>query len=372
MVIYWPKMVEAHIAHPAVGQAHGEEEKIKEDEVWTWRPGHIHYRQSILRWELRQTVVSLRTREDGTLSDLHLDTSVQCVSQLSGTPVLSCTFRGAHFMEETGVFHACASERTQDSDAGMMSVCAIPPDGTFELVRYVSKARGPHSAAASPVGPRQARGVVASESTVDSPHAAAAMAQTRLPVQLCAVAREFQDDQLFALHVRLRIAEGYTQLRQVRCVIPLHPHCRPGSVQLNASSGRAQVEVAEEGRATGAHNNLVSWEFERVGAQTGNTERDERIECGGEATLDVQCAIAAPLIVFPYHLIIAEDMRSVCVPAESLAIDQALWQKWNSAVSGLLKLDELKKPFPQDKTSAKNQYVTLLDPNQPALARIFD
>jgi hypothetical protein len=172
-------------------------------------------------------------------------------------------------------------------------------------------------------------------------------------VQLCAVAREFQDGQLFALHVRLRIAEGYTQLRQVRCAIPLHPHCRPGSVQLNASSGRAQVEVAEEGRATGAHNTLVSWEFERVGAQTGNTERDERIECGGEATLDVQCSIAAPLIVFPYHLITAEDMRPACVPAESLAIDQALWQKWNSAVSGLLKLDELKKPFPQDRTVIK-------------------
>jgi hypothetical protein len=73
-----------------------------------------------------------------------------------------------------------------------------------------------------------------------------------------------------------------------------------------------------------------------VGAQTGNTERDERIECGGEATLDVQCSIAAPLIFFPYHLITAEDMRPACVLAELLAIDLALWQKWNSAVSGLL------------------------------------
>ena len=296
---------------------------------------------------------------------------MQCASQLSGTPVLHCTFGGAHFMADTGAFHECAAERTHDAGAGTMSVCAIPPDGTFELVRYVSRAQYPRAAAVGPRGPgQQSQGAGgagaageagAAESAVDSAQAAAALAQTRLPVQVCAVAREFQDDQLFSVHVRLRIAEGYTQLRQVRCIIAVHPNCRPGSVQVHASSGRAQVEMVKEGNATGAHNSVVSWELERVGAQTGNTQRDERIECEGEATLDVQCAITAPLIAFPYHVVTAEDVRPDCIPADSLEIDQTLWQKWNSAVRGLLQLDELKKPFPQDRTAGKAHHRRNLD-----------
>ena len=62
-----------------------------------WRQCNIQYRNNMLRWSFHQTAVSVRVQEDGKISQLHLDTSVHGISQLSGTPVLGLTFKGAHF-----------------------------------------------------------------------------------------------------------------------------------------------------------------------------------------------------------------------------------------------------------------------------------
>lgn len=246
-------------------------------------------------------------------------------------------------MAENGCFHEGVSVRRpdgptiRDGTEANLTMALIPPDGTFEIVRYVAKAQAPHG-----TGDRCETG-------------SGALLQTRLPISICTFANERQEGQLFCLHVRLRITEEYTQLRQIRCIIPLHPNCRPGSVQIKAGAGRAQVELVEEGQVTGAHNSVVSWEIEAVGAQTGNIEEKERIECGQEATLDIECAIAAPLILFPYHPVTGDDSRPTCIPADSLLVDLSLWKKWNDMVISLHKLDEMKRPFPRDRTSAKMQ-----------------
>jgi hypothetical protein len=292
----------------------------------------------------------MRVREDGSLSSVHLETSVAVACQLSGTPVLSCTFHGAHYMAENGRFHDCVSERRPGAEHGSLSVYAIPPDGNFELVRYTSKAQAPLALA------RTSDHYVGDTLVGDNDaNTLAVLTQTRLPIAVFAFSNEKQEGQLFDLHVRMRITEEYKLLRQVRCIVPLHPNCRPGSVRITASLGRAQVEWVAEGKATGKHNSVVSWEIETVGAQTGHTEEHERIECEQEATLDIQCAIAAPFIAFPYHLITGEETRPTCVPADSLLEDTGLWQKWNDMIRSLHKLDEQKKPFPRDRTSSKLQ-----------------
>jgi len=249
-------------------------------------------------------------------------------------------------MAEHGCFHECVSERRPSSD-GEVSMDALPPDGAFELVRYVSKVQAPHADRNDEADAGEAgRGVIAR----------AVIAQTRLPIAICTFAHELQDGKLFSLHVRLRIAEEYTQLRQVRCLIPLHPNCRPGSVQIKASSGRAQVESVDAGQATSrVHTSVVSWEIDTIGKQTANVEEKERIECDREATLDIECAIAKPFFVFPYHLVTGDDSRPACVPADSLVVDQQLWKKWNDMITSLHTLDEIKKPFPRDRTASKMQ-----------------
>jgi len=295
-----------------------------------WRPGHIQYRNSMLRWSLRETAVSMRVRQDSTLSSVALDTAVQGVCQLSGTPVLSCTFVGAHSMAQ-GRFHECVAERpTAGEGDGLIKICVIPPDGHFELVHYTTAARDRHP---------EAHGEPS------------ALLRTLLPVEVCSFPSEKNGGQLFCLHTRLRIRPEFQQLRSVRCISPLHPNCRPGSMHVQASIGRAQV--LEDGDTFGGGRSfLVSWELASVGGQTGNTQEHERIECSYEAFLDVQCAIAGPFFSFPYATI-TEQSRPDCVPAESLAVDQGLWQIWNSIVDNLHTLDEIKKPFPRDRTSSK-------------------
>lgn len=339
-------------------QDHASEQKSPEELVVAraathgmhWRPGHIQYRNSILRWSLLQRAASIRVREGGSLSSVHLETSVECSSQLSGTPVLSCTFTGAHFMAENGRFHDCVSERRPSAEHGNLSIYAIPPDGNFELVRYTSEAQVPLAVAHT--GDHYAGDALVSGN--DS-NALAVLTQTRLPIAVFAFSNEKQEGRLFDLHVRMRITEEYTLLRQVRCIVPLHPNCRPGSVRITASLGRAQVEWVGDGKATGKHHSVVSWEIETVGTLTGHTEEHERIECNQEATLDIECAIAAPFIVFPHHVITGEENRPACVPEDSLREDRGLWQQWNDIIKNLHKLDEQKKPFPRDRTSSKLQ-----------------
>lgn len=310
-----------------------------------WRPGHVQYRNSMLRWSLHQTAVCARARQSATiqsdgsghfenlaLSSVDLETSVRCGCQLSGTPVVSCTFRAAHCMTD-GNFHECVSERQSAGD-GTMTVCAIPPDGESELVRYST---------AAPAG----AGAMAQAEL-------SALARTRLPLEVCTYASERENGRLFFLHARLRLGQGFQQLRNVRCVLPLHPRCQPGSVRVQANVGRAQVH-GEDTMIAGGSTCQVLWELANVGNQTGYTQEHERIECEYEAVLDVQCAISGPFILFPYHLITREQDRPGCVPAESLAADCNLWSIWNNIVGNLHKLDEMKRPFPRDRTSSKMQ-----------------
>ena len=295
-----------------------------------WRTGHIQYRIKMLRWSLCESAVSVRVRQDSTLSSVALETAVKGACQLSGTPVLVCTFVGAHSMPH-GRFHECVAERPPAGEGdGLIKIYTIPPDGHFELVHYTTAARD------RPAG------------ALEEP---SALSRTLLPVEVCTFPSEKDGGRLFCLHARLRIRPEFQQLRGVRCIFPLHPHCRPGSVHVQASIGRAQVL---DGDALGGRLCLVSWELASVGGQTGNTQEHERIECSYEAFLDVQCAIAGSFISFPYETI-AEQSRPDCVPAESLAVDQGLWRIWNSIVDNLHNLDEMKKPFPRDRTSSKLQ-----------------
>lgn len=325
-----------------------------------WRPGHVQYRNNMLRWYLYQTVISVRARHNTTilsdgsghiqspaLSNVHLETSVRCVCQLSGTPVVSCTFRDAHGMKD-GDFNECVSERRSASD-GTMAVFTIPPDGDFELVHYSMNAKLQEACGLD----GDAVGTTDAARDLEGP-GLLALAQTRLPLEVCSYASERENGRLFSLHARLRIGQGFQQLRNIRCVLPLHPHCQPGSVHLHPSIGRAQV-LDDDVTNIGGHSRLVIWELASVGQQTGYTQENERIECAYEAFLDVQCAISGPLILFPYHVITGEQNRPESVPAESLATDCNLWTIWNDIIGNLHRLDEMKKPFPRDRTSEKTQ-----------------
>jgi hypothetical protein len=418
------------------------------------RPYHIQYRHNTLRWSLYQNAVSMRVREDGTICSFHFQTSVRCVCQLGGTPVIRCMFKGAHFMAENGHFHDCVSERRPCTELGDVKVFAIPPDGTFELVHYTSRAHLPHHDNLSlhlqsvlGANALSNQGDTLENATADA-STLAALSLMRCPVTLCTFANEMKGGQLFSMHVRLQISKEYRQMRQVRCVIPLHPNCLPGSVTIIANRGRALVErrdrkemvmqsepfvhdvgkqrryqnflqhrdtgrvmlecrelgmspdechrerlefenmstatfarllpkpdaqdsCAGEDPAVWGHDNVVSWEIESVGKQTGHTESFERIECDQEATLDIKGAIAAPLIVFPYHQITGEESRVACVPADSLVIDQPLWQTWNLTMAGLHKLDDIKRPFPRDRNSTRlQQRAHLLELKELAESRI--
>jgi hypothetical protein len=60
-----------------------------------------------------------------------------------------------------------------------------------------------------------------------------------------------------------------------------------------------------------------------------------------------------------------------CVPADSLVIDQPLWQTWNLTMAGLHKLDDIKRPFPRDRNSTRlQQRAHLLELKELAESRI--
>ena len=309
-----------------------------------WRQCNIQYRNNMLRWSFHQTAVSVRVQEDGKISQLHLDTSVHGISQLSGTPVLGLTFKGAHFMGD-GFFHECASNRRPDTKQGVMKICAIPPDGNFQLVRYATVAGQPHIAQHEASQKKSPDAELVEDDSLKT-----VLTQTQLPVTVCTIAQEEGNGVLFRLHAKLSITEEFKQVRKVRCVFPLHPNCRPGSSQIKTSSGRAQFQSV-----TDAATSVVLWEIERVGKQTGYTEERESIECEREAILDVTCAITGPLMAFPYHQINGEETRPQCIPAESLVADQNLWKKWNMIIGSLHILDDIKKPFLRDRTPEKTQ-----------------
>ncbi|MGB1594570.1 MAG: hypothetical protein ACPIOQ_17575 [Promethearchaeia archaeon] len=306
-----------------------------------WRKCHITYRNSVIRWALCQAAVSARVRADGSLSHIHLETAVRAICQLSGTPVVSCTFVGAHFMAENGHFHQSAAQRRPGPESGCLSVCGIPPDGLFEMVRYTFQAGTVHSGSPSSHDLTRQK----------HPDEAETLSITRLPVSICAFARERQEGHLFSLHVRLRITEDYKQIRRVRCVVPLHPSCLTGSIQMKTSAGRAQEESVLA--ADGSYIAVVSWEIQSVGIQADHTEETESIECVQEATLDVDCAIVKPMMTFPAHAVTEEDLK--CVPAMSMQADAKLWEKWNAITSSMHILDQMKKPFPRDRTTVKMQ-----------------
>jgi AP-3 complex subunit mu len=96
-----------------------------------WRAAHVFYSNNEIYMDIVEEVDAI-VDPSGAVVSSDVSGSIQCQSQLSGVPDLLLTFKDPQLIDDCSL-HPCVRYARFEKD---QVVSFVPPDGTFELMRY--------------------------------------------------------------------------------------------------------------------------------------------------------------------------------------------------------------------------------------------
>jgi AP-3 complex subunit mu len=97
-----------------------------------WRAAGVSYTQNEIYMDVVEEVHAIVDAVSGNLISSEVSGSIQCHSHLSGIPDLLLTFKEPSLIDDCS-FHPCVRYQRFERD---QVVSFVPPDGSFELMKY--------------------------------------------------------------------------------------------------------------------------------------------------------------------------------------------------------------------------------------------